>query len=147
MAEFGGETPYSIMFGPDICGFSTKKVHAIFTYKEKNHLIKKDIKAESDTLTHVYTLHVKPDNTYAVYIDLKEVQTGSLYDDWDMLPPKTIKAREKPCSVAALRCWPSCLARQPPRPPPLVLPAAALPSPPCSQPALQSRRRTVWRVA
>ena len=64
MANFGGDTPYSIMFGPDICGYSTKKVHVIFTHNGKNHLIKKDIKAESDTLTHVYTLVVKPDNTY-----------------------------------------------------------------------------------
>lgn len=66
MESFGGETPYAIMFGPDICGFSTRKVHVIFTYKGKNHLIKKDIKAETDQLTHVYTLVVKPDNTYKV---------------------------------------------------------------------------------
>ena len=68
MANFGGDTPYSIMFGPDICGFSTKKVHVIFTYKGKNYLINKDIKAESDQLTHVYTLEVKPDNTYKVRV-------------------------------------------------------------------------------
>lgn len=66
MESFGGDTPYSIMFGPDICGFSTKKVHVIFTYKGKNYLIKKDIKAETDGLTHVYTLVLKPDNTYKV---------------------------------------------------------------------------------
>ena len=66
MKSFGGDTPYSIMFGPDICGYSTKKVHVILTYKGKNHLIKKDIKAETDELTHVYTLVVKPDNTYKV---------------------------------------------------------------------------------
>jgi len=29
------------MFGPDICGTSTKKVHVIFTYKGKNLLTKK----------------------------------------------------------------------------------------------------------
>ena len=66
MKGFGGDTPYSIMFGPDICGYATKKVHVIFTYNGTNHLVKKDIKAESDTLTHVYTLQVKPDNTYKV---------------------------------------------------------------------------------
>ncbi|KAJ9523876.1 hypothetical protein QJQ45_020064 [Haematococcus lacustris] len=91
MESFGGDTPYSIMFGPDICGFSTKKVHVIFTYKGTNYLIKKDIQAQTDQLTHVYTLVVKPDNTYRVLIDLKEVAAGSLTDDWDMLPPKTIK--------------------------------------------------------
>lgn len=94
MADFGGDTPYSIMFGPDICGFSTKKVHVILTKNGKNHLIKKDIKAESDQLTHVYTLVLKPDNTYKVYIDLKEVASGSIFEDWDILPPKTIKDPE-----------------------------------------------------
>jgi calreticulin len=99
MDSFGGDTPYSIMFGPDICGYSTKKVHVILTKDGKNHLIKKDIPAESDQLTHVYTLVLKPDNTYKVLIDLKEVQSGSLYEDWDILAPKTIKVR--PCSSLA----------------------------------------------
>lgn len=68
MESFGGDTPYSIMFGPDICGYSTRKVHVILTHKGKNHLIKKEIKAEADQLTHVYTLVIKPDNTYKVRV-------------------------------------------------------------------------------
>lgn len=32
--------------GPDICGYSTKKVHVIFNYKGKNHLIKKEVKCK-----------------------------------------------------------------------------------------------------
>jgi len=79
------------MFGPDICGTSTKRVHVIFTYKGKNLLTKKDIKCETDQLTHVYTLIVHPDNTYEVRIDGKNVQSGSLFDDWDFLPSKMIK--------------------------------------------------------
>jgi len=51
--KFHGETVYNIMFGPDFCGYSTKKVHVIFNYKGKNHLIKKDIKPKEDQLTHV----------------------------------------------------------------------------------------------
>lgn len=35
-----------ISTGPDICGYSTKKVHVIFNYKGKNHLVKKDIKCK-----------------------------------------------------------------------------------------------------
>jgi calreticulin len=66
-------------------------VHTIFTYKGVNHLIKREIRPETDQLTHVYTLVVKPDNTYSVKIDDKEVQKGTLHDDWDMLKPKTIK--------------------------------------------------------
>jgi calreticulin len=91
LAGGANESPYNIMFGPDICGTSTRRVHVIFNYKGKNHLIKKDIKAETDQLTHVYTLIVHPDNTYEVKIDLKEVAKGSLYDDWDFLKPRKIK--------------------------------------------------------
>ncbi|KAJ6799988.1 calreticulin-like [Iris pallida] len=89
--KFGGETPYSIMFGPDICGYSTKKVHAILTRDGKNHLIKKDVPCETDQLTHVYTFIIRPDSTYSILIDNEEKKTGSLYSDWDLLPPKTIK--------------------------------------------------------
>jgi len=89
--KWGGDSDYQIMFGPDICGYSTKKVHVIFTYKGKNHLIKPEIRPETDTKTHIYTLILKPDNTYEVQIDLKKVQSGSLYEDWDMLAPKRIK--------------------------------------------------------
>ena len=32
--------------GPDICGPGTKKVHVIFNYKGKNHLINKDIRCK-----------------------------------------------------------------------------------------------------
>lgn len=90
MPHFNGDVPYSIMFGPDVCG-GTKRVHVIFTYKGENLLIKKTITPELNQLSHVYTLIVKPDNTYQVLIDGVEKQAGSLYDDWDFLKPRTIK--------------------------------------------------------
>ncbi|CAN6971610.1 unnamed protein product [Brassica rapa subsp. trilocularis] len=89
--KFGGDTPYSIMFGPDICGYDTKKVHAILTYNGTNHLIKKEVPCETDQLTHVYTFILRPDATYSILIDNVEKQTGSLYSDWDLLPAKKIK--------------------------------------------------------
>ncbi|XXG80463.1 hypothetical protein AAC387_Pa09g1323 [Persea americana] len=88
--KFGGETPYSIMFGPDICGYTTRKVHAIFSHNGQNHLIKKNVPCETDQLTHVYTLIVHPDATYSILIDNNEKRSGSLYTDWDILPPKKI---------------------------------------------------------
>jgi len=91
LEDFGGDTPYSIMFGPDICGFSTKKVHVILTKGDKNHLTKKDIPCETDELTHVYTLVLKPDNSYEVLVDLASKHNGTLYEDFDILPAKTIK--------------------------------------------------------
>lgn len=92
--EMHGDSSYYIMFGPDICGYSTKKVHVIFNYKGKNHLIKKEIKCKDDELTHMYTLILNPDQTYEVKIDNEKVESGSLEEDWDFLPPKTIKDPE-----------------------------------------------------
>merc|ERR1712072_468900 len=89
--NMNGDSPYHVMFGPDICGPGTKRVHVIFTYKEKNHLIKKDIRCKDDELTHLYTLILKPDNTYEVRIDGKKEESGDSEADWDMLPAKKIK--------------------------------------------------------
>eukprot|EP01104_Vermistella_antarctica_P014780 TRINITY_DN470_c0_g1_i1.p2 TRINITY_DN470_c0_g1~~TRINITY_DN470_c0_g1_i1.p2 ORF type:complete len:281 (+),score=121.58 TRINITY_DN470_c0_g1_i1:404-1246(+) len=83
------------MFGPDICGSSTKRTHVIFNYKGENHLIKDEVRCESDQLTHLYTLIVKPDNTYSVLIDNEEKRTGNLAEDWDFLPAKEIKDPEQ----------------------------------------------------
>ncbi|XP_041033211.1 calreticulin-like [Carcharodon carcharias] len=93
-SDMHGDSNYNIMFGPDICGPGTKKVHVIFNYKGKNHLISKDIRCKDDEFTHLYTLIVRPDNTYEVKIDNQKVESGSLEEDWDFLPPKKIKDPE-----------------------------------------------------
>jgi calreticulin len=87
--SFDGETEYFMMFGPDICG-PTKKIHLIFNYNGKNLLWKKEPRAEDDKLTHVYTVSVKPDNTYKVLVDGQVKESGSLEEDWDFLPAKQI---------------------------------------------------------
>jgi len=93
-AEMHGESPYRLMFGPDICGPGTKKVHVILNYKDKNVLINKDIRCKDDVYTHAYTLIIKPDNTYEVLIDNEKVESGDLESDWELLPPKKIKDPE-----------------------------------------------------
>merc|ERR1712146_494392 len=85
---------YGVMFGPDVCG-STKRTHVIFGYKGEHLLVKKEPRMEHDVLSHTYTLIVKPDNTYTVKIDNSEVQSGSLYDDFDFLKPKQINDPSK----------------------------------------------------
>lgn len=92
--DMHGDSPYEIMFGPDICGPGTKKVHVIFSYKGKNYLINKDIRCKDDINTHFYTLIVQPDNTFEVLIDNEKVESGNLEDNWDFLPPKKIKDPE-----------------------------------------------------
>ena len=53
---------------------------------------------QDDELTHLYTLILNSDQTYIVKIDNEKVESGSLEDDWDFLPPKKIKdpAAKKP---------------------------------------------------
>jgi calreticulin len=93
-----GDSQYNIMFGPDICGTTTRRVHVIFEHDGKNHLVKKDIPCETDELSHLYTLIVRPDNTFEVLVDGASKATGSLETDFEMLPPKEIPdpAAKKP---------------------------------------------------
>lgn len=97
--SFGGDSEYFIMFGPDICGHDVSRIHLIFNFDGENLLRDQDIKLEYDDkneLTHLYTLVVRPDNSYTVYFDEKEKAVGFLHDDWDfpakeMPDPKDIK--------------------------------------------------------
>jgi len=104
-SDMHGDSPYFIMFGPDICGPGTRKVHVIFNYKGTNHLIKKTIPAKFDETTHLYTLIVNPDQTYEVRIDDAKVESGNLADDWDFLPPKEINdpSKSKPADWVDLK--------------------------------------------
>ncbi|XP_073447579.1 calreticulin-like [Aquarana catesbeiana] len=89
--QIHGDTLYCIMFGPDICGTVHEKVHIILNYKEKHHLIKKNVTCMHDESTHLYTLIIRPNNTYAVKIDNEVVSNGTLEDDFGFLLPRKIK--------------------------------------------------------
>jgi len=89
-SKFEGDSAYNIMFGPDVCG-STRKVHAILNYKGTNHLIKKNVYPETTQhSTHLYTFILHPDQTYEILIDGASKQTGTIFEDWDIIPPKQI---------------------------------------------------------
>jgi len=102
--NFSGDTNYNIMFGPDVCG-NTKRTHLIFNYKGKNLLKSKDLKTEHDIYSHVYTLILNPDNTYAVLIDNNQISNGTLVGNWDFLAPKEIRdpAQSKPADWVDLK--------------------------------------------
>ena len=94
-AKFGGDTPYLVMFGPDVCG-STQRTHVILNYpaaqsEDKNLLIKRDVPTRTDQLSHLYTLHLMANNSFNVLIDGESVRFGNLEEEWDFLPPKKIK--------------------------------------------------------
>lgn len=90
--NFGGDTPYAIMFGPDICG-SSKRTHVILHYSKKNSnlLINKEIPVQNDKVSHLYTLVIKSDNSFEVFTDNKSVRSGNLEDEFDFLAPRKIK--------------------------------------------------------
>ncbi|KFQ97935.1 Calreticulin, partial [Opisthocomus hoazin] len=88
--NLSGDSQHYIMFGPDICGSETKKVHVILNYKNKPHPIRKPIRCKVDGYTHLYSLIIRPDQTYEVKIDNEMVASGNLEDDLDFLPPRKI---------------------------------------------------------
>ncbi|KAJ7103149.1 Calreticulin family-domain-containing protein [Mycena belliarum] len=95
--EFSDTTPWVVMFGPDLTCPGTK-VHFIFRYKspktgevEEKHL-NLPPKPTIEKLTNLYTLIVKPDNTYDVLVNGISEKSGSLLEDFQpaVNPPKEI---------------------------------------------------------
>ena len=98
VAKLDGETPYVIMFGPDKCG-DTNKVHFIFRHQnpvsgawEEKHL-KSPPSPKTDKKAHVYTLVVRPDNEYEIFIDGASQKKGSLLEVTDDANDDTERAR------------------------------------------------------
>merc|ERR1712048_1528399 len=62
-----------------------------YSKKDTNLLINKDIPVQNDKITHLYTLVIRPDNTFEVFTDNMSVRSGNLDDEFDFLEPKQIK--------------------------------------------------------
>ncbi|KAF9408628.1 hypothetical protein BGZ94_002245 [Podila epigama] len=95
--EFSNDTPYTIMFGPDKCG-GTNKVHFIFRHKnpitgayEEKHLQSAPL-AQLGPLSNLYTLIVKPDQSFEIKINGEVTSSGSLLENFQpaVNPPKEI---------------------------------------------------------
>merc|ERR1719393_256612 len=87
---FGGDDPYHIMFGPDLCGYDVSHIHAIFNHKGENLLKTDKVSLEysdKNEFTHLYTLHIKPDGTYEIFFDLESKAKGKMVDDWAFPKP------------------------------------------------------------
>jgi calreticulin len=115
--EFGGDTPYSIMFGPDLCGYDVSRIHAIFSHGGENLLKTEDIKLDyndKDEVAHLYTLILNPDSTYEVLLDGKVKSSGSIVDHWDF-PSKEIQdpALSKPADWVDTKKIPDPAALKP----------------------------------
>lgn len=101
LKNFHDKTPYTIMFGPDKCG-NEFKLHFIFRHVnpltgeiEEKHAKRPREKLEElfkDKKPHLYTLIIRPDNSFEILIDHEVMNSGSLLEDFTPLvnPPKEI---------------------------------------------------------
>ena len=107
-ASFDGGSPYTLMFGPDICGYNEGKVHLIFGIpdgdggidqyhrREVMKLKASETSGSDDTyfndLTHRYTLSLRlRSGRYRVYVDGHRLAHGSLGADYDGLTPDMVR--------------------------------------------------------
>lgn len=85
--EFDDKTPYTIMFGPDRCAF-TDKVHFIYrqfdkkSEKIREHHLDSPPVPINDKLSNLYTLVVRPDNEYEIWINLEKQTNGTLIENF-----------------------------------------------------------------
>ncbi|CAF0846889.1 unnamed protein product [Rotaria sp. Silwood1] len=94
------KTPYTIMFGPDMCG-AEHKYHFIIRYRNpktgaySEHQAKKPTEPLdsyfTDKKSHLYTLVLSADNSFKMYIDNKLINSGNLLTDME---PSIIPAKE-----------------------------------------------------
>eukprot|EP00457_Paulinella_chromatophora_P009483 gb/GEZN01009550.1/.p1 GENE.gb/GEZN01009550.1/~~gb/GEZN01009550.1/.p1 ORF type:complete len:307 (+),score=36.18 gb/GEZN01009550.1/:195-1115(+) len=78
------DSKYILAFGPDICGTATRnvKLELNFVHDHRRAFVntKKEIRCRTDHVTHVYTFHLLPDDSYRVYIDDRLRKQGTLQD-------------------------------------------------------------------
>lgn len=98
---FHDKTPYTIMFGPDKCGNNNflrfifrhrNPINGSFEEKHSKGPSKRIDELFSDGVSHLYTLIVRPDNSYQILVDHEIVISGSLLEDVSppVNPPKEI---------------------------------------------------------
>ncbi|KAK9876613.1 hypothetical protein WA026_013991 [Henosepilachna vigintioctopunctata] len=102
LKQFHDKTPYTIMFGPDKCG-GDYKLHFIFNHRnpvngsiQEKHCKKPTERLEdlmNDKNPHLYTLILRPDNSFEIRLDNKVVNSGTLLDDFtpSVNPPAEIE--------------------------------------------------------
>ncbi|XP_003387493.1 PREDICTED: calnexin-like [Amphimedon queenslandica] len=101
LSQFHDKTPYSIMFGPDRCGQSSK-LHFIVRFKnpktgeiEEKHCKQTTTSFDhifTDKITHLFTLVITSDDRFSIAIDQDVVLTGALATDFtpSFVPPVEI---------------------------------------------------------
>jgi calreticulin len=125
--KFEGETKYNVMFGPDVCG-STKRVHFIVNYKGQNHLIKREVRPETDIYTHLYTAVIFPNQTYEFALTTRSSSLARSSRIGTFLPPS--RSPTPPSASPPIGSTRSTLMTPRPRSPPIgTTPPSRSPTP------------------
>ena len=83
-ARFNSESPYYIMWGPDVCKPNKRNVDFLITRNNTHFDLRKQIDCFTDELTHSYTLIIFPNRSYELRFDGETAQSGELDVDFEI---------------------------------------------------------------
>jgi hypothetical protein len=89
-SSFNENDPYEIMFGPDLYSPTHRDLQLIMKFGNVTKRTKTMMRAPMDNFTHLYSLIIKPSNTFEVMIDRDVVLSGLLRDEFDCLGPRYV---------------------------------------------------------
>lgn len=87
--RFTGGTPYSLMFGPDICHGHTDQIKLIINRNGTNFNMNQHISPNRDGHTHLYTLMIH-NGSFSIWRDKEHMHSASLKEEFDYEGPKFI---------------------------------------------------------
>lgn len=85
-----GESKYSVMVGPDVCGPGKRIVHLILNHKDKNYQIKDQIDYSVDKYPHLIQLSLFKDGKFSLKVDEKTEREGEYREHFEYLLPEFI---------------------------------------------------------
>lgn len=105
LGEFSNETPFQIMFGPDICGasnkvrFILKRYNPILKEMEEKQLVNTPF-ARTGKVSTLYTLILKNNQDFEIRINGETAVSGNLVTDADAMSPPIEPPKEIPDEFA-----------------------------------------------
>ena len=88
--RFTGSTPYGLMFGPDICHAHTNVIKFLISRNGTNFNMNSHVDPNRDGHTHLLTLRLYGNASFAIYKDGEQVHYATFKDDFDYEGPKYI---------------------------------------------------------
>jgi len=103
--QFTSDTQEVLTFGPDLCGTETRNVIVAPRADGRAYPLVKDIRCESDKLTHFYTLIIRQDDSFEVRIDGEKREEGKLSDDFGIPNVDNLALNEEEIGFLGIEIW------------------------------------------